>query len=92
MDSFTLLELAELVGGEVSGDENLVVRGLNSIEQAGASEITFIIDVKMAAALHGKKAAACIVPLELTDELEIPVIRARHPDVAETLTHNHLLI
>ncbi len=91
MNSFTLKELAELVGGEVSGDQDLKVRGLNSIELAGEDEITFITHPKRCASLEKGRAAACIVPQDLAEELPLPLIKAPHPEVAAAIIHNHFL-
>ena len=88
--SCTLDELAGLVEGEVIGDGKLLVSGLNGIEYAVAGEITFITNAKKAGQLAGCKAAACIVPLEC-DELNLPCIKVRNPDLAAALVHNHLL-
>ena len=69
--SFTLNELAVLVEGEVVGDGNLQISGLNGIEYADAGEITFITSAKKAGQLSGCKAAACIVLLECYN-LDLP--------------------
>ena len=46
----TLNELAALVQGEVVGDGNLQVGGLNGIDLAGDDEITFVTNAKKATA------------------------------------------
>ncbi len=88
--SYTLNELALLVAGEVSGDGQLSVRGLNGIEQAVAGEITFLSDARKAGLLAGCGASACIVPAEC-GELDLPCIRVADPDLAAARIHNHFL-
>lgn len=87
---YTLHELAVLVEGEVVGDGNLHISGLNGMEYASAGEITFITNTNKAGQLAGCRAAACIVPMEC-DEPGLPSIRVQNPDLAAALIHNHLL-
>ncbi len=90
MKTVTLQELAELVGGVVSGDSGLSITALNSLELATTGELSFIVSVKMQEALTRTQASACIVPDEL-DEVELPVIRVASPDLAAARIHNYLL-
>jgi UDP-3-O-[3-hydroxymyristoyl] glucosamine N-acyltransferase len=86
----TLNKLAALVQGEVVGDGNLQVSGLNGIDYAGSDEITFVTGIKAAAGLRKTKAAACIVPLDLVDP-GIPHIRAENPECAAAIIHSYFL-
>jgi UDP-3-O-[3-hydroxymyristoyl] glucosamine N-acyltransferase len=88
--SYTLNELALFVDGEVIGDGELIVSGLNGIEHAAAGEITFLTDAKKAGLLAGCGASACIVPTEC-GELDLPCIRVGNPDLAAALIHNRFL-
>jgi UDP-3-O-[3-hydroxymyristoyl] glucosamine N-acyltransferase len=90
MKSATLQELAKLVSGTVSGDSQLKITGLNSLELAGEGEVSFIVSEKMKDALGQTKASACIVPQGLA-EVELPVIRVTNPDLAAAVIHNFLL-
>jgi UDP-3-O-[3-hydroxymyristoyl] glucosamine N-acyltransferase len=90
MRTATLGELAEHVGGIVSGDDQLIITALNSLELAGAGELSFITSVKMTGLLGQTRASACIVPAELA-EVELPVIRIDNPDLAAARIHNYLL-
>jgi len=86
----TLRQLADLVGGRVAGDPDLVIRGLNGIEYAQAGEITFILDNKQLPLPEQCRASACIVP-DGADTLAIPVIVAEQPSVAAARIHAFLL-
>ncbi|MDW7773437.1 MAG: UDP-3-O-(3-hydroxymyristoyl)glucosamine N-acyltransferase [Desulfobulbaceae bacterium] len=89
-NSFTLQELASLVGGEVRGDKNLSIRGLNGIKYASDEEITFITGAKKSEELSGCRAAAVIIPLDC-EALDLPCIRVENPDLAAAVIHNHFL-
>ncbi len=57
----TLKELQTLVGGEISGDENLPISGISSLDDAEAGEITFIAKSAYLDKAAGTKASAIIV-------------------------------
>jgi len=86
----TLRQLADLVGGRVDGDPNLVIHGLNGIDYAQSGEITFILDTKQLPLLEQCRASACIVPAGLAS-LPMPVIVAEQPSVAAARIHTYLL-
>ena len=86
----TLNELAKLVHGEVIGDGGIRIRTVNSIDQAGPGELTFLTDSKRADQLAGCQASGCIVP-ERIEGLAMAQIVAMDPDLAEAIIHNHLL-
>ncbi|MEA3333794.1 MAG: UDP-3-O-(3-hydroxymyristoyl)glucosamine N-acyltransferase [Pseudomonadota bacterium] len=58
---YTLAEIAARVGGEVIGDENLVVTGINSLEAASADELSFAEEKFLEKAV-ASKAGALLVP------------------------------
>jgi len=61
MKTTTLKELQALVGGEISGDENLPISGISSLDDAREGEITFIAKSAYLARAAGTKASAIIV-------------------------------
>jgi UDP-3-O-[3-hydroxymyristoyl] glucosamine N-acyltransferase len=77
----TLAELANLVGGQVAGDQLLEVTGIASLEEAREGEITFLGELKNLPRLEKTKAAAAIVPLSLP-AFSKPVIRTPNPYLA----------
>lgn len=86
----TLRQLADLVGGRVEGDPNLIVRGLNGIEYAQPGEITFILDRKQLPLPETCQASACIVPVD-TEALDRPAIVTDQPSLAAARIHTFLL-
>jgi len=61
----TVAELAEYIDGRLVGDGAATVRGVNSIEQAGPEEVSFVTSDKHAGKLAKSKAAAVIVAREI---------------------------
>jgi len=58
----SLRELAEHLGGSVTGDENILIRGIASLDDAGEDQITFLANPKYAAKVASTKAAAVVLP------------------------------
>lgn len=61
---FSLREIAELVGGEVIGDDRLVVTGINSLDLAGRGDLSFFSDRKYKENIKKTKASAILVSKE----------------------------
>lgn len=57
----SLDHIARLVGGELVGDGNVSITGVNSVERAGAEDITFLAHPRYKAHLDTTRAAAIIV-------------------------------
>lgn len=87
---YTLQQLAELVGGQVEGDGQCLVHGMNGIEYAGNGELTFVLDVRQLPLPESCQASACIVPPG-SAPLNIPTIVVAQPSVAAADIHRYLL-
>jgi UDP-3-O-[3-hydroxymyristoyl] glucosamine N-acyltransferase len=59
--AYTLAELAGLLGTEWAGDGSLVIRGVSTLEDARAGDLTFLANRKYKAALATTKASAVVV-------------------------------
>jgi UDP-3-O-[3-hydroxymyristoyl] glucosamine N-acyltransferase len=57
-----LKELAGLLGGRVIGDENAVVNGLGTLDEATEGQITFLANPKYASKVETTRATAVVVP------------------------------
>ena len=53
--------MAQIVAGECVGDEKFVVTGINSLDQAGPSEVSFFSDRRYSESLMNTKAGALLV-------------------------------
>ncbi len=77
----TLEKIAELVGGELSGDGNIVIQGVGSLTEAEKGEITFLASSRYKNQVLETNASAIIIGEEV--ELpEIPSIRTKNPYLA----------
>ncbi len=76
-----LKEAAEIVAGECTGDENFVVTGINSLDQAGPSEISFFSDHRYGDSLRNTKAGALLVS-KINDQFTGPQVLTAHVALA----------
>ena len=85
MTSFTTAKLAEHLGIQAEGDATLEIDGLNSLQEAGPSELSFVGDDRHAR-LWSDSRAGCVV---VSTELELPprsepstILRVENADLA----------
>jgi UDP-3-O-[3-hydroxymyristoyl] glucosamine N-acyltransferase len=71
-------ELASRLGAELRGNPDVEVTGVKGIEEAGASEITFVANPKYAGLARKTAAAAVLVEPEFP-EIEAPTLRLKNP-------------
>ena len=77
----TLKEIADFIGGEVSGDKNTVITGISGIKEAREGDITFLANPKYFALLEKTQASAVIVPRSVLSGAK-PLIRTDNPSLA----------
>lgn len=87
---YTLQQLADVVDGQVVGDPETRIHGLNGIEYAQAGEITFVLEKKQLPLPEHCRASACIVPADAGPQ-KLPLIISDQPAVAAARIHNYLL-
>jgi UDP-3-O-[3-hydroxymyristoyl] glucosamine N-acyltransferase len=92
MQTKTLGELAEYVGGRVCGDPNVVIRSASTLGRADVGDISFLANVKYEKYLRTTKASAVIVGKE-TSNTSVPLLVAEDPYYAfmqiMVLLHGH---
>ncbi len=71
-------DLATHLGAELRGDPNLEITGVNGIEEASSSEVTFVANIKYKSLARTTKAAAIIVEPEF-EELTVATLRIANP-------------
>lgn len=64
-------EIAELIGGNVVGDKNARITGLNGIKEAGKGDLTFLSDMKHVAYMTSTLASAVVVSTEYSESDKI---------------------
>jgi len=62
MDSISVHQIAQRIGGEVRGNGDLLVDGAAAFDKAGPSSITFVGDEKHLRLLKDCRAGACFLP------------------------------
>ena len=77
----TLGKIAEAVGGEVIGDETFAVTGINSLNDADPSEISFFADRRYKESLNKTKAGAILVS-QKTPSFKGPQVAVSHVELA----------
>lgn len=75
MVSFTLGELSQKVGGELFGNQQLIIKGASQIETAQPGQITFLANMKYKEFLSSTKASAIIVDKRIKISEDISFIR-----------------
>lgn len=77
----TLEKIGEIVGGTVIGDKRVVITGINSLDAASPSEISFFTDRRYEDRLHKTKAGAILISRE-TRSFEGPQVVVSNPKFA----------
>lgn len=62
MPALTVAQLAKLCGGEIEGNETRPIQGANSLDNAGASEVSFVANHKAAESAASSQAGCLLVP------------------------------
>ncbi|HEX9780489.1 MAG TPA: UDP-3-O-(3-hydroxymyristoyl)glucosamine N-acyltransferase [bacterium] len=78
----TVQSLARELGGRVSGDGSVRIRGVNSLDAAGPGEVTFIADAARASHARASRASAVIVPPGIGNLGGKAAISLEHPKLA----------
>ncbi len=79
--NMTLARIAELIDGEVIGDENVLIRSMSGIKEAQKGDITFVANPKYLSLINTTHASAIITSREV-DSADKPLIRTENPSLA----------
>ena len=74
--------LAEMVGGQVRGNADLLISGVAPLDQAGAGELSFLANPKYRKQLEATRAAAVIVHPSLDGVIARPLLLCANPYLA----------
>lgn len=77
----TLGKIAELIGGKLVGDPDIVITGISGIKESKPGDITFLANSKYASLLKDTQASAVITSREIT-EASKPLIKTVNPSLA----------
>ena len=81
-NGFTLEELARVAGGRLSGPADLLVKGIQSLDQAGPDEISFAVGPKYKDLVKQSRAGAIVLPEGWPEETNRPAIFVKDPYLA----------
>jgi UDP-3-O-[3-hydroxymyristoyl] glucosamine N-acyltransferase len=79
--NITLHRIAEAVDGEVVGDGDLVITGINSLDDAGPSELSFFSDRRYQESLRKTRAGALLIS-QRTDLFQGPQVIVSNAELA----------
>jgi len=71
VDTMTLAEVAELVGGRLEGDAHVVLRDVAPLDEAGPDELGLLADKRYLERADRSRAGALLVTSELTGNLSV---------------------
>lgn len=74
MPAFKLAQIAERIGGKLSGDPDIEIDGVAQIDRAGKGKITFLANPKYKQALQNSRASAVIIDQKAEMTPSIPFI------------------
>ncbi len=82
MQQRTIAELAATIGAEVVGDGSAVVTGVNTLEDAGPGQVSFLANDRYAPQLDTTRATAVIVGPKAKPTDRLVLLRAKDPYLA----------
>ena len=77
---FTAVQIADLISGNIDGDEDVCVSSFGKIEEAGAGQLSFLANPKYEEFLYKTKASLIIINNDLELKEKIPATLIRVPD------------
>ncbi len=80
--ALTLGDLAEQIGGEISGDRDCVIKGIAALKSAKPGDITFLADARFSKYLSTTAASAVILRKQDRDNCPVNAIMVEDPYVA----------
>lgn len=86
--NLTVGEIANLVGGRVSGDPSVLITGVNGVNEAKPGELCFIRNAQYLPQLDGSRASAVLIQ-EAPEGLAMAAILVAQPDLAFAMVLKH---
>ncbi len=77
-----LKDIAKFINGELVGDGEILIKGINGINEAKEGELSFILNPRYEDLLESTKASAVVVPKNIKKQHEKPLIKIDDPSVA----------
>lgn len=80
--AISLAQIAEAIGGNVHGDQDVLISGLATLNNAGPTQLSFLANPKYAAQLEHTRAAAVIIASSVLDRVPCNAIVVDQPYLA----------
>lgn len=74
-----LKEIAALIGGELVGSGDVVIKGVNGINEACEGDLSFIVSLKYEGLVAPSKAGAVLVPRDFKRSVNKPLVKVDNP-------------
>jgi UDP-3-O-[3-hydroxymyristoyl] glucosamine N-acyltransferase len=74
-----LKEIATAINGELVGDGDILINGVNGINEAGDGELSFILSSKYEDLIDSTKASCVVVPKDIKKTFTKPLIKVDDP-------------
>jgi UDP-3-O-[3-hydroxymyristoyl] glucosamine N-acyltransferase len=72
-------DVALFLGGELVGDGNVPITGINGLKEARAGELAFVFDAKYEAYIGSSAAGGVVVPRDMKGPFNKPVVKVDDP-------------
>ncbi len=82
MLSYSLAELAHMLGGEASVSPGPEIRGVRTLEHAGKADITYVTHPRYLSALGCSSASAVVLPHAMKGTVDLPYVTVANPEAA----------
>jgi len=78
----TVKEIARFINGELAGDGEVLIKGVNGLDKAKDGDISFIVDIKDEVLIDSTKASCVIVPRDTKNNSGKALIKVDNPSIA----------
>ena len=78
----TLKEISKFINGELVGDGEITITGINGIQEAKEGDLAFIAHPKDEDLINSAKASCIIIPKSINRAFNKPTIKVEYPSMA----------
>ncbi|MDP2912573.1 MAG: UDP-3-O-(3-hydroxymyristoyl)glucosamine N-acyltransferase [Candidatus Omnitrophota bacterium] len=77
-----LKDIAEFLNGELAGNGDILIRGVNGVNEADEGEIAFVLNPQAEGLIDSTGAGAVVMPKSITGTFNKPTIKVDNPSIA----------
>lgn len=75
-------EIAKFINGELAGDGEVLIKGINGVNEAKDGDLAFVLSAHNTALIESTKASCVVVPKNLAGKFDKPIIKVENPSIA----------